>query len=334
MKSKILFSILIPVYNGDKFLEKCIESVLEQNFTNYEIILIDDGSTDESPDICDRYSNIDYRVKVIHKVNEGVSIARKKGIEKAIGEYIVCIDADDWIKEKLLSDVSEIITEHHPDILMYGMICENADGYITNGLPYRKGFYSRKDIENEIFPFLIQAENAKYFIPSIWGKVFNRNLLKDNMFADKRATVGEDSACVIPSIVGAQSMYVMEECYYNYRYNDKSLTKGKKVFHWEYPRVVNEHIISKIDINKADFREQMYRKIAHDFFNAAFSQFYSEKSYWTIKKDILSHICEEPYKTAIEKVWFKNSKKAWIMVLALKKKLVFLIYLYSKFRKY
>ena len=334
MKNEPLFSIVVPVYNGEKFIKKCVRSVLKQDYSNFEIILIDDGSTDESRNICDSFCNKDSRVKVIHKANGGVSIARKEGVEKSRGEYIVCIDADDWIEEDLLLDAARIIAEYHPDILIYGIIRENINGTVIKELPYRKGFYSRRNIKSDIFPILIQAEDMKYFAPSIWGKIFKRILLQDNMIADERAIIGEDGACVIPAIAHAQSMYVMDGYYYNYRYNDVSTTKRKKVFHWEYPRVINEYIMSKIDMDRTDFRDQIYRKIVHDFFNVSFSQFYSNKSYKVVKKEILIRMHEEPYKTAIEKAYFRHSLKAKLMMLSLRGKLVFPLFIYAKVRKY
>ena len=98
-----LVSIIIPIYNSEKYLKKCIDSILEQKYNNLEIILINDGSTDNSGKICDRLAIEDKRIKVIHKLNEGVSIARNKGLEMAKGEYIFFIDSDDYIDENTLS---------------------------------------------------------------------------------------------------------------------------------------------------------------------------------------------------------------------------------------
>ena len=98
-----LVSIIIPIYNSEKYLKKCIDSILEQKYNNLEIILINDGSTDNSGKICDRLAIEDKRIKVIHKLNEGVSIARNKGLEMAKGEYIFFIDSDDYIDENIIS---------------------------------------------------------------------------------------------------------------------------------------------------------------------------------------------------------------------------------------
>ena len=108
-----LFSIIVPVYNADKYLGNCIESILRQTFKDFELILIDDGSKDSSPSICDEFKNKDERVKVIHQINSGVSIARKVGIEAAKGTYIASIDADDDVENEYLFEASKLITANN-----------------------------------------------------------------------------------------------------------------------------------------------------------------------------------------------------------------------------
>ena len=92
-----IFSIIVPVYNTKPYLRKCIDSILDQSYKDFELILVDDGSTDGSSDICDEYSSSDNRVTVIHKTNEGAASARKTGLQVAIGEYVLCIDSDDYV---------------------------------------------------------------------------------------------------------------------------------------------------------------------------------------------------------------------------------------------
>ena len=99
-------SIIIPVYNAEKYLRRCIESVLSQSFTDFELILVDDGSRDFSPHICDDYAQKDSRVKVIHKANGGVIAARNDGLDIAKGEYVTFIDSDDWVERESLSTIS------------------------------------------------------------------------------------------------------------------------------------------------------------------------------------------------------------------------------------
>ena len=101
MQKNPLISVIIPVYNVEQYLSHCIDSILSQTFTNFEILLIDDGSTDNSGIICDNYKNNDYRIKVFHKKHNGVSSARNMGLDKAVGEWITFVDADDWIDKNM-----------------------------------------------------------------------------------------------------------------------------------------------------------------------------------------------------------------------------------------
>ena len=106
-------SIIVPVYNVEKYLNRCLDSIINQSFINFELILINDGSTDKSGKICDKYAQIDKRVRVIHKKNEGVSLTRNLGINIAKGDYITFIDSDDWIEQDFLKKAIEYIKENN-----------------------------------------------------------------------------------------------------------------------------------------------------------------------------------------------------------------------------
>ena len=126
--SNILVSIIVPVYNTGEYLYKCLDSIIDQNLQEIELILINDGSTDNSAEICDRYSEKDKRVRVIHKKNEGVSIARNVGIRAAKGEYIGFIDSDDWIEKEMYQDMYYHAKNKEADIVM----CDVCTVYDNN----------------------------------------------------------------------------------------------------------------------------------------------------------------------------------------------------------
>lgn len=334
MEDTVLFSVIIPVYKIEEYVRECVESVLKQDFRNYEIILVDDGSPDGCPEICDELSEYDSRVRVLHKKNEGVSAARRDGVGMANGKYIICIDGDDWIREGSFSAIENIINETKTDMVCFGMVHETKKGFVPHEIPYRKGLYDESDIQKEIYPILIQSARVEYFPPSVCGKVIKKELLEKYMLVDRIATIGEDGATIIPCVYHARAMYVMEECLYFYRYNKQSVTKSHKVFNWECPKILARHISEKINLGYMDFEEQMYRKVVHDFFITAVSQFYGEQSYSLIKKEILCQMDDVVYKNAIKHAKFENSLKAQIMMIVIKKKIIFMIYLYSKLRNY
>lgn len=328
-----LFSVIIPVYMVEEYLEECVNSVLCQDFSDFEIILIEDGSPDNCDKLCDELARRDSRIKVIHKENEGVSLARKDGVSAALGEYIVCVDSDDYLSEGLFSKAAEVIRRCQPQIIMYGMIEENRSSQAKEThFRYREGFYSKTQIEQEIFPSLVHTEKAEYFPPAVCGKIIERELLRGYIFAEKKAPIGEDGACAIPCVFHASSLYILDECYYNYRFNGGSATKGRKVINWESPIIVNAHIASRIDLERQDFKQQMDRKIVHDFFNAAVSRFYGGNSYGEVRKDIIDHIKRDEIQRAMKNSGFKGSWKATLMILSLRFRWIFLLFAYAKLR--
>ena len=115
-----LFSVVVPIYKVEEYLEECIKSILAQTCQDFELILVDDGSPDKCPDICDEYSKLDNRIVVIHKENGGLVSARKAGLSVAKGEYIVTVDGDDFILSSLLHELYDIIHFHRPDVIAYG----------------------------------------------------------------------------------------------------------------------------------------------------------------------------------------------------------------------
>ena len=112
-------SIIVPIYNAEKTLEKCIESILKQTFKNFELILVNDGSTDKSLVICNRYSNKDKRIRIIDKKNEGTIPTRKRGIKESKSEYVTFIDADDWIRKDTLEIINLEINKNNPDVIVF-----------------------------------------------------------------------------------------------------------------------------------------------------------------------------------------------------------------------
>lgn len=114
------FSIIVPVYNTERYLKKCIDSILIQKFSDFELILVDDGSEDSCGDMCDKYAEYDSRVRVIHKKNMGVSAARNDGLDKALGDYILFVDSDDWIENDCLETLNDVITDNI-DVVVFGL---------------------------------------------------------------------------------------------------------------------------------------------------------------------------------------------------------------------
>lgn len=221
-------SIIVPVYNVESYLPKCLDSILEQTYSNLEIILVNDRSLDGSDQICDAYAKQDRRIKVIHKQKEGLVRARKSGVAAATGKYIAYVDADDWIEPMMIEKLYNILIEQNVDIVM----CSRYEdtGYarksVIQGMP--EGRYDKCALVEKVYPNMIV--NGGFFewglSPVVWDKLFKRECVeKYQMDVDDRVWLAEDAACVYPALLHANSIYVSHECLYHYR---KSTNSGVK----------------------------------------------------------------------------------------------------------
>lgn len=222
--TKSTFSIIVPVYNAEQYLDKCIESILTQTYKNFELLLIDDGSTDSSGDICDKYSNTDVRVKVIHKNNAGVSVARNDGMEKAKGTYICFIDSDDWIESNYLERIqAEMET---CDILFFGCVWHYEDGLTLSLCPPSSP--CRKNIYRAIYRLLQNKSDLSYF-GYTWNKVFRKDII--DMFAIRfveNLSIMEDEVFSLTYCNHAHSLKVISDPIYHYRWKEQGLMHKKK----------------------------------------------------------------------------------------------------------
>lgn len=179
-------SIICPVYNCEKYIEKCIQSVLNQTYENWELIIIDDGSTDGSGQVCDNYKNKYQNIKVVHQQNQGISKARNVGIELAIGKYIFFLDADDYLEEKFLQDFVNVDEKY--DYVTIGYIQEN----LLNGEREEKAALQTILSKNKLKKEYI-SENKTLPLTFVWGKRYKRKIINDNKIRfEEDVLLGED----------------------------------------------------------------------------------------------------------------------------------------------
>ncbi len=328
------FSLIVPIYNVEKYLRQCVDSVLSQTYKNFELILVDDGSPDLCPSICDEYAKADRRIRVIHKDNGGLVNARISGAEAARGDYVICLDGDDFVEPTYLEIFANAVIEHSPNIICCGYNFAYDDGRkIGQPLDVEYGFYNRKKIEEYVFPFLIEDEKGRYFPPMLWAKAYKRELYASQQVKVPSAVnIGEDHACTKPCIYRSESMYVLEECLYNYRQNPVSMTKNHKAFSWEAPEIIGRHFEATIDMSERDFQAQVYRSVVHNLFNVAVSQFNRKEKYGVIKKDILKNIQAPYYRNATISCQYVGNWKGELAKFALKYKSIRLMWLFCKIK--
>ena len=214
-------SIIVPVYKVKDYLCQCIDSILEQTFCDFELILVDDGSPDNSGMICDEYSRKDSRVRVIHKENGGVSSARNAGIEAAQGEYIAFVDADDWLAEDFLEKAVTACREKELDLYMTGSIqftAEDEQPSFVIGATYQG---STRDITGEQMCDLLE----KSYGSSCWGKLIKRDCIGKLRF-DTSMSFGEDLKFVLALLDQPVRFMALPEAGYYYRCTPDSATKS------------------------------------------------------------------------------------------------------------
>ena len=233
----MLFTVIVPIYNVEKFLEKCIDSILEQTFTDFEVLLVDDGSTDRCPQICDAYEKKDHRVRVIHKTNGGLVSARNAGILSAKGDYITYVDGDDWVKPGLLQFVYDKITESSGQVDMVIFSAEKvfADHSERMDNQIAEGWYDRKRLEKEVFPYLIVKWKhdgpAVHMIEGFtWNKPCRRELQQAYYVRDERIRMFTDEPVTYECLLNCQNVYICNEPLYMYNQTNVNsiITLGKK----------------------------------------------------------------------------------------------------------
>lgn len=214
-----LISVIVPIYNVEKYLRKCVDSIINQTYKNLEIILVDDGSPDNCPKICDEYAKQDIRIKVIHKENGGLSDARNAGMKVARGEYISFIDSDDWIKPEMIEGMYNRMIEDKSDLVSSGVIWVDVDG-----TEIRTATVSENCVLNteQAMKELINDGKLKQHV---WNKLYKADLIKNILF--DKGKYHEDVFWSYKVIGEAKRVSIDKNSYYFYVQRSKSIMGEK-----------------------------------------------------------------------------------------------------------
>lgn len=211
-----LISIIIPVYNAELYIKKCLKSVISQTLNNIEIVCVDDGSTDDTGRILDEYAKIDKRIKVVHQENYGLPMARKTGIEIASGEYIAFVDSDDWVQEDMYEKMYLYAEKFDVDAVYVGYfsIKDNSSIKVLPGI--EPGLYTDTG-DKAIYKILYNIEKSKRILSwSYWTYLFKKEKIYDYVMKVKDIEQGEDMVGVWSFLVNAKKLYILDEAYYYY----------------------------------------------------------------------------------------------------------------------
>lgn len=239
-------SVIVPVYNVEKYLEKCVDSILSQTFKDFEVILVDDGSKDRCGIICDKYESLDNRVKVIHKTNGGLSSARNSGLEIASGEYVAFVDSDDWIDKSMYKELYNEAKKHNADIVQCKFIKAKDENV---------SIYNNESNEAEVIrnlEALCNLYNEKCIETVVtWNKLYRRYLFNDIVFPNGK--IHEDQFTTYKLLYKANKVVLVDKELYYYRQTPNSIMNS-------------DFNMSRLDFLEAlDQRMEFFKKINNEF---------------------------------------------------------------------
>lgn len=250
MNSPIV-SIIIPVYNVEKYLHQCVDSVIAQTFTNFEVLLIDDGSTDASREICDKYVRKDKRIRVFHKRNGGVSSARNLGLEKALGKWVSFVDADDWIEKDMVDNLISFCKSEADTILC------SARSVRPNG---EQNLFN---LDNRFFDSVDSFLAQSYHHWAVWGYLLSVSIIRNNkIHFEEQISMSEDCLFLIKYFSYAHSFHTLKKELYNYRINDTSCCNSPITFKKAYSHLLAAKGILKNALDRCD--SPLFLKIQND----------------------------------------------------------------------
>lgn len=258
-----LVSVLIPVYNTSNYLSQCIDSVLNQTHKNLEVIIVNDGSTDNSYEICSKYESMDKRIKLIHQNNGGLVDARKKACSVANGKFCICLDSDDYFDCDMIEKMVHLILKYEADIVCTGYIKEKENGSFLRGNFIDSGLYCKENLQKVYGNLLYSGE---FYRPGIMPLLSNKLIKKDlyvkyqNMVPEV-ITRGEDVATIYPLLLEAKCIVIDNEIKsYHYRRNQQSICHTFDEKHFERQMILFEYLDKQIQ-NKVIKTQLNYYKL-------------------------------------------------------------------------
>ena len=265
---------VIPVYNAEKYLDECIKSIVNQTYQNLEIIIVDDGSKDSSPKICDMWKEHDNRIKVIHKKNEGAGRSRNYGIKIATGQYIFFVDSDDYIKPTLVEDCVDAISKvntNNATIVIYGV--QNVDEYgtiINEKIPKSdKYIFTNKEIKEEFLPEFLFPNNKtnRSFVTAIMAQFYSLDIIKqtDWHFESEKDFFSEDLYSCLKLYQHIDKLIILDKALYCYRHGHESLSSSSRITNYDMIKKYYNQCLSLC--KKCNYNKEVQKNISEPYLN-------------------------------------------------------------------
>ena len=271
MDDNALISVIVPVYNVENYLSKCISSIIKQSYKNFELILVDDGSTDKSGAICDIFAEKDGRIKALHKINEGVSSARNYGIKQACGKYICFVDSDDYVLDDYLLNLISCVDNDIDFVLSGYELISNSSHYISSVSNYICTGKTR---------LLLSSYSRLYCCYAPYGKLFKRNIIsKHNLQFDPAIHYGEDRLFVFGYLSYVDTVAVTPYIDYCYCRRDGSLVSRIYQFEQELYAYTQSILVADRFLNLQNLKDTKYKTLIYsivaDFANRVLNSIYT-----------------------------------------------------------
>ncbi len=324
-KARELVSVIVPIYKAEKSLHKCVNSILSQTHTNIEVVLVDDGSPDGCPRICDELSATDKRIVVIHKKNGGVSSARNEGIQRATGNYLMFVDADDWLETNAVELLLDAIVCNAVDMAICGnfnIVNEEKTPVITKGTLAKS--------ENEVMVF-VKDNYLRSIVATPWGKLYKKEYVDSFL---EGMSFGEDLLFNVKYFEKIKSLVLIENPLYNYKIDDTAatLTNSFSIKHFDYFEILYRETLNYL-CQKGRFPIKELTEVNYKFFYASLA-FMKKCCIQNSKKETLNYIgrlCKsELLRTSAKALIGKKGFKITVACLLTLLKMKRLIYSYIK----
>ncbi len=250
-----LVTVVVPIYNVERYLDRCISSIVDQTYKNIEIILVDDGSFDNCPNICDEWAKKDSRIKVIHKKNEGLGMARNTGIDYAKGDYICFFDSDDYVELDTIEECVAAACEQNAELVIFGHDEVTADSRtIRTHLPRTpKQLFCEEEIVNKLLPMSVNSnlETGEDWnmVLSAWNKLYSMDVIRKSgwRFVSEREIISEDFYSLTEFHGFIDRVCILNRVFYHYTVNNNSLSRSYKPDRFERIKVFYSAMVSLSD---------------------------------------------------------------------------------------
>ena len=337
---EVLISVIVPVYNAEKYVEECIKSVIGQTYQKWELLLIDDGSSDASGEIIDEFAGKDERIKVFHKENGGTHTARNKGLELACGDYVMFMDPDDWLDTDILECLAEKIEEYDLDVIRFTFIKEFADTHVKKQNTFLKDTLYKGEECRELLRQTVgltgdelkHPENLN-FLASVCFNAYRKKIIVDNkieFFNIRAIGTFSDGLFNIELFKHVKSFLFVDRGFYHYRKtNTHSATSNYREGFPDKQGLLFEKIESVLkDCFTGDIEMAYYNRIAIGTMELCLNALKSKKDFKEKYREIKAVLNDELHKKAISRLDIKLLPVKWkIYFVFIKLRITILVYL-------